>query len=44
MDILYHINKAKQTGADAVIVALSGDYVQRGEYCWPTNGLEQVRN
>jgi len=29
---LYHINKAKQeTGADAVIVALSGDYVQRGE-------------
>ena len=29
---LYHINKAKQeTGADAVIVVLSGDYVQRGE-------------
>ena len=29
---LYHINKAKQeTGASAVIVALSGDYVQRGE-------------
>ena len=29
---LYHINKAKQeTGADTVIVVLSGDYVQRGE-------------
>ena len=29
---LYQINKAKQeTDADAVIVALSGDYVQRGE-------------
>lgn len=29
---LYHIEQAKlETGADAVVVAMSGDYVQRGE-------------
>lgn len=29
---LYHIEKAKEvTGADAVLVVMSGDFVQRGE-------------
>ena len=35
---LYHIQQAKRTtGADAVIVVMSGDYVQRGV---PLNGYD----